>query len=64
VENNKTGVLVAPNDPAALAQAIYELMANPTAIRTMGSAARRLVKEEYTWPKQIERTSKLLETLV
>jgi glycosyltransferase involved in cell wall biosynthesis len=64
VEDNKTGILVAPNDPQALAQAIYELMANPAAIRTMGAAARRLVKAEYTWPKQIERTSKLLETLV
>jgi glycosyltransferase involved in cell wall biosynthesis len=64
VEDHRTGVLVAPNDPTALATAIHEVLDNPIEALTMGEAARKLVAEEYTWPRQVERTAQLLETLV
>ena len=57
-------MLVPPNDPKALATAIHEVLDNPMEALTMGEAARKLVAEEYTWPRQVERTAQLLETLV
>jgi glycosyltransferase involved in cell wall biosynthesis len=64
VDDHKTGVLVAPNNATALAAAIHELLANPTEALAMGEAARQLVAQEYTWPRQVERTAQLLEALI
>jgi rhamnosyl/mannosyltransferase len=64
VDNGKTGVLVPPNNPAALALAIYELLANEGELKRMGEAARQLVAQEYTWPRQIKHTSQFLSQLI
>jgi|ERR1700730_1036174 len=64
VDDHKTGVLVAPNNATALAAAIHEVLANPTEALAMGEAARKLVAQEYTWPRQVERTAQLLEALI
>jgi glycosyltransferase involved in cell wall biosynthesis len=64
VDNGKTGVLVPPNNPEALASAIYQLLANESGLKTMGEAARQLVEQEYTWPRQIKHTSRFLSQLI
>jgi len=64
VDNGKTGVLVPPNNPAALASAIYKLLANESELKAMGEAARQLVAQEYTWPRQIRHTSRFLSQLI
>ena len=64
VDDHKTGVLVAPNNATALAAAIHEVLANPAEALAMGEAARKLVAQEYTWPRQVERTAQLLEALL
>ncbi len=43
------GLLVAPNDPAALAGAITTLLDDPERRRTMGQAGRQRVMERFTW---------------
>jgi glycosyltransferase involved in cell wall biosynthesis len=64
VDDHKNGVLAAPNDPAALAAAIQELLGNPIEAEAMGEAGRQLVSREYTWPRQVDRTARLLESLI
>jgi glycosyltransferase involved in cell wall biosynthesis len=64
VDDHHNGVLAAPNDPAALAAAIHEVLQDPVAAEAMGEAGRQLVAREYTWPKQVDRTARLLESLV
>lgn len=48
VQDGRTGLLVPPGDPAALAEAILQLLRDPDTRRAMGSAARQLVCEEYS----------------
>ena len=45
---NVTGLLVPPNDPAALAKAIVELCRDPERRRAMGEAGRRRFLERFT----------------
>lgn len=47
LENGKTGFLVPPNDPAALALAIDSLCQDPSLVDEMGRTARRVYEERY-----------------
>jgi glycosyltransferase involved in cell wall biosynthesis len=60
VRDGETGLLVAPEDPAALAEAIERLLANPRLAHDLAARGHRLVEEEYC----VERTSAvLIETI-
>jgi glycosyltransferase involved in cell wall biosynthesis len=48
VQDGKTGILVPPGDPEAMAQAIAELLRDPDRRREMGEAGRRSVLESFT----------------
>lgn len=48
-EHMKTGYLVPPRDPEALAMAIDFLIDNPQIRRVIGKAARKRVLEMFTW---------------
>jgi glycosyltransferase involved in cell wall biosynthesis len=48
VEDGVTGLLVAPGDPAALAEAIERLRARPEEARRMGAAARAAYLRDWT----------------
>jgi glycosyltransferase involved in cell wall biosynthesis len=50
-----TGLLVAPDDPAALAANIVELVRAPARRGALGAAARRRVAREFTLERQAER---------
>ncbi len=56
VKNAETGLLVDKNDPKALAQAIMSLLENDRMRETMGRAARRRVRERFTWDTAALRT--------
>jgi glycosyltransferase involved in cell wall biosynthesis len=55
-QHGVTGLVVPPNDPAALAAAIHHLAANPTLAATMGVAGRRRVEQEFAREVMLDRT--------
>ena len=60
----ETGIVVPPRQPAALAEALYELINSPEKARAMGAAARGRAMREYSLDTWIKRwTSLYAETL-
>jgi glycosyltransferase involved in cell wall biosynthesis len=47
--SGKTGMLIEADDLDALVKALDQLLANPDAARGMGSRARKLVLDKYSW---------------
>lgn len=60
VEPRGVGVLVPPDDPAALAAALRGMRDLPA----MGRRARQLVEERYTWDRVTDSYEQLFESLV
>jgi len=56
VEDGKTGVLVEPGRPEALAAAIRGVLNDPGRGRAMGRAGRLRVEAQFSWAKVAERT--------
>jgi len=54
IEEGKTGFLVEPNDPSALADAICYLLANDELRQSMGEAGRQRVLDLFSWGKVAE----------
>jgi starch synthase len=59
VEDGKTGLLVPPAQPEALAEAITRVLANPELARRMGQAGRRRVEAHFSWTSIAERTEQV-----
>ena len=51
VIDGKTGFLVPPNDPEALAEKVFLLTSNPALLLQMKKASKQRVKENFTWQK-------------
>ncbi|MFT3913890.1 MAG: glycosyltransferase family 4 protein [Anaeromyxobacteraceae bacterium] len=58
------GLLVPPGDPAALADALSALLAEPARARTLGSRGRQRVASRFLWPLVAERLERVLEAAV
>ena len=54
--NGVTGLVVAPNDPQALAAAINKLLVSPALRAKMGAEGRRRVREEFSFRSMIDAT--------
>lgn len=60
VGNDRTGLLVPPHDPTALAAAIQQLLENPGRARDLGHAAREKAKAKFDLAKTIPPLAELL----
>jgi len=56
VEHGKTGILVPPREPKALAHAIIYLLENQDLREKLAKSGRRLIEEGFTWAKVVDRT--------
>jgi glycogen synthase len=56
VEDGKTGLLVPPARPDALAEALLRLLEDPAQARAMGQAGRRRVEDKFSWASVAART--------
>jgi glycosyltransferase involved in cell wall biosynthesis len=64
VVHGETGLLVPPNDPLVLAQAINSLLDDPEGMRSMGARGRDTVRQRYTWDKVAERMTRYLREVL
>jgi glycosyltransferase involved in cell wall biosynthesis len=62
--DGETGLLVAPNDPAALAGAMLRLLGDPELRAKLGEAGRRRTIERFTWPVTARATAEEYRRLV
>jgi glycosyltransferase involved in cell wall biosynthesis len=54
VDEGRTGLLVRPRDPKALARAVVDLLRDPVRLKQMGAAARRKLDDEWS-PQVVAR---------
>ncbi|MEW6234330.1 MAG: glycosyltransferase family 4 protein [Candidatus Omnitrophota bacterium] len=64
IQDGETGVLVPPEDAKSLAQAIVNLLQNPSKRAAMGAAARQDVLDRFSWNRIAEQTIQFYETLM
>jgi len=64
VKHRDNGLLVAPEDPSALALAIRQLVENPEECRRMGIRGRERVEEQFTLERKIRETEQLCSVLL
>jgi glycosyltransferase involved in cell wall biosynthesis len=55
------GRKVPPRDPAALADALYEVLANAELRRAMGRHNREVVERRYAWARVVDRLEEAYE---
>ena len=59
--DGSTGRLVPPRDPAALAAAIADVLADPVRLEAMGRAARARVETSFRWRDAAAELARVLE---
>jgi glycosyltransferase involved in cell wall biosynthesis len=62
VDDERTGLLVAPGDAGALRTALERLLADPDLRRRLGHAARERVRELCSWERVLDETLAAYET--
>jgi glycosyltransferase involved in cell wall biosynthesis len=63
VADGRTGLLVEPGDPAALAAVLRRVDTDGPLAAGLGEAGRALVAREYTWPAQVAKMESVLREL-
>ena len=63
VQKRDVGLLVPPDDPDALADALVHLLRDNSLRQRMGRTGRRWVKREMTWEQTARHIEALLEAL-
>jgi len=64
VSTTQSGLLVPPNNPEALAEAIVTLLADPKLREEMGRRGREAVLNGYTWEHNAMRVEAVLESVM
>lgn len=60
VEDEVSGLLIAPGDSAALANSVSRLIENPAEATRLGAVGQRRVHDGYTWPAVAQRARQAL----
>ncbi|TCJ18879.1 glycosyltransferase [Rubrobacter taiwanensis] len=60
VQDCACGLVVPPEDPVALAQAVDYLYRNPDQGAEMGFRGRKAIEQEHSWDRRAEETAKIL----
>ncbi len=55
VEEKNIGILVSPDNPEILSEAIIKLIGNPVLRRKMGEKGRRVAEESFSWENVVEQ---------
>jgi len=64
VDDGKSGILVAPDNPEAIADAVAGLLDDPAARQKMGEHGRKFVRENYEWIENASRMRVIYENLL
>lgn len=64
IEDGRTGKLVAPSDPKALAEAVLRLLENPDEAQALGKAALIKVSTSFTVQIMVEKTERVYRSLL
>ncbi|MFA5088720.1 MAG: glycosyltransferase family 4 protein [Candidatus Omnitrophota bacterium] len=64
IDDQRTGLLVAPKDIGGLAKAIMTLLQNPALARELGDRAKVFIGREYSAQKMIRQTIHLYQELI
>ena len=64
IQHGRTGLLVPPRAPGALASALRALLCDPARRERVGRAARTRVEREFTWATVARRTASLYRELL
>jgi len=64
IKNKDTGILVKPKDIDSLIEAIDFLLSNPEKAQEIGNQARKLVFENYTWAKAVQKIIKVYQNIL
>jgi glycosyltransferase involved in cell wall biosynthesis len=64
IEHGETGLLVPPQDPAALADAILTILDDRSTAAAMGRRGRQLALERFAWPRYLARLREVYDRVL
>jgi len=64
IKDGENGILVEPNDPMGLANAIKRLLGDEKLCKRLGENARRIAVEKYSWNKVAKQTYELYQQVL
>jgi glycogen(starch) synthase len=64
IQNEKSGLLISPESPEAIAQALHRLLRDERLRLQLGSAGRKHVESEFSSMKMAERVAAKFEKLL
>ena len=64
VKNGETGLLVRVNDPAAVADSLIKLLDDARLRRSLGSNAKKFIRENFSFSKMGEKTTEIYEKIL
>lgn len=61
VDEGRTGLLIPPREPAAMAEAVVSLVRDPGRLEAFKKAGRQRVLDHFTWDRVAEQTAEVYE---
>ena len=64
LRHERTGLLIPPADPAAMAAAIERLLSNPSLARSLGAGARQTIVDRFSLERMVAATAAVYEEVL